>query len=241
MSKERVRVATLLAAATLFFSVPVDRLPAEQRIEEFRGLSGWKELSFRNIDKPSSYESAEEGDLLRIRSEGGASMLVLEEEFDVYDTPRMSWRWRVTEDVERQALRTKEGDDAAIRLYVAFRRPLSERSLGGRIWAGMQENLYGEVPPDSALSFVWSSGESGGAAFPSSYTEQQFLVVPEPAENQEFVEDTWLEHQVNLIDLYRKLFGEDPPAEAFVAVMGDSDNTDGSTEAWLDYLHITGE
>jgi hypothetical protein len=214
-------------------------VPAEITIDTFTGLQGWKELSFRNIESGSEYESARGGELLRVRSRGGASMLVLEEEIDVYETPLIRWRWRVTEEIAGQDLRSREGDDAAIRLYVAFRKPLSQRSFGERIWAAVQENVYGEIPPDSAISFVWSSRSYRESAFLSSYTERQYLVIPEILGEGSFLEGTWVEHEVHLLKIYRRLFGEEPPGEAFVAIMGDSDNTGGSSEAWLDYLSFS--
>lgn len=225
-----------LPAILLLLAHPI---AAELTVDTFEDLHGWKELSFRRIETPSRYESAEGGELLRVRSDGGASMLVLQEDIDVYETPILQWRWRVTRDLAEQNLRSQEGDDAAIRLYVAFRKPLSERSFGERLWAAVQENVYGEVPPDSAISFVWSSGSYGADAFLSSYTESQYLVIPDISVGESFSEGSWLEHRVNLLETYRRLFEEEPPTEAFVAIMGDSDNTGGSSEAWLDYLRLT--
>ena len=222
--------------ATLLLLLLPGTLAAERVIDSFDSLEGWKEVSFRKIERGSEFESVRNGELLRVSSRGGASMLVLEEEIDVYETPVVSWRWRVTEDLSRQNLFSQEGDDAAIRLYVAFRRPLSERGFGARLWAQVQQKMYGEIPPDSALSFVWSSRFEG--AFLSSYTDRQYLVIPEIEGGEGFIRGEWIEHSVDLLETYRTLFGEEPPSEAFVAVMGDSDNTGGSTEAWLDYLRF---
>lgn len=230
----------LLLSAPLLLALP-ETLSAERIVDEFDRLEGWQELSFRNIERGTTYESARNGELLRVYSVGGASMLVLDGEIDVYDTPVLRWRWRVTGDLERQNLRTKEGDDGPIRLYLAFRQPIKERSFGERIWAGLQENLYGQTPPDSALSFVWSSREEPDQAFQSSYTEKQYLIVPPIEGDGAYEVGVWLEHEVNIVETYRGVFDEDPPAEAFIAVMGDSDNTDGRSEAWLDYLRLTKE
>lgn len=238
--RPRAVVPRALAALFLLFAAAA-HIGAEQLIDRFDNLAGWKELSFQNIDTPTLYESSEEGELLRVSSEGGASMLLFQQDINVYQTPQLSWRWRVTEDLERQSLRTRAGDDAPIRVYVAFRRPLSERGFGERLWAGFQKNLYGEIPPDSVLSFVWSSREPSGAAFQSAYTDQQYLLIPKVTGDGDFEVGLWLEHKVDLLDAYRRLFGEDPPTEAFIAVMGDSDNTNGSSEAWLDYLHLRKE
>ena len=43
---------------------------------------------------------------------------------------------------------------------------------------------------------------------------------------------TWQEERVNLLEDYRRAFGEEPGALIGVAVMTDSDNTQSRAEAW---------
>ena len=48
----------------------------------------------------------------------------------------------------------------------------------------------------------------------------------------------WIEEDVNILNDYRKAFGEDPPETAGIAIMSDSDNTGESSAAYIDYIEI---
>jgi hypothetical protein len=43
----------------------------------------------------------------------------------------------------------------------------------------------------------------------------------------------WRTHTADILAAYRAAFAEDPPAEATLAVMADSDNSGASTLAWI--------
>jgi hypothetical protein len=42
----------------------------------------------------------------------------------------------------------------------------------------------------------------------------------------------------NLVEDYRQLFGEEPPDEAMVAVMTDTDQTQEAVQAWYDEIRL---
>jgi hypothetical protein len=48
----------------------------------------------------------------------------------------------------------------------------------------------------------------------------------------------WVMEERNILEDYRTAFGEDPPDEATVAVMCDTDNTGERTTAWVDDLVV---
>jgi hypothetical protein len=205
--------------------------------DRFDDLSEWTNLELPGVDALSSYSAADGGETLRVRADGSASTFVLERTVNPYRTPILRWRWRVTRDASGADLQTKDGDDAAIRIYVSFVPPAEERPIVRRLWARVQERVYGAVPPDSSLGFVWTARRYTPQVFPSPYTDRQYVVtMDEPLRP-----GGWSEHAVDLLETYRAHFGTDPPAEAYVAVMGDGDNTGSRTEAFLDYLWLEPE
>jgi len=48
----------------------------------------------------------------------------------------------------------------------------------------------------------------------------------------------WIEQEVDVLEDYRKAFGEDPPSAARLAVMNDSDNTKESSVSYVDYIEV---
>lgn len=226
--------APLVLIVVTVLMIGISSVAAEIRLESFADLSPWREVILDDDGVPSTWEASAGGDYLKVTSENGASMLAYEEPFDVYRTPILEWRWQVITAVRDSDLRTQSGDDSAIRIYISFRTPMKERSLAGRAWARLQERLYGDIPPDSALSFVWAPEVPGGRSFPSPFTESLINTVPESVAPV----GQWSHHEVNLLESYRRHFGEDPPGEAYVAVFGDSDNTGERSAALLDYIRV---
>jgi hypothetical protein len=220
-----------VAAVLIFITISVG---AEIRLEAFDDLSRWREVVMDEDGKPSRWEVVAGGDHLRVTSDNGASMLVYEEPFNVYQTPILAWRWQALTAVRGANLGTRDGDDSAIRIYVSFRTPMSERSMTGRAWARLQRRLYGDIPPDSALSFVWAPEVPMDRSSPSPFTDELMRTIPESVAPV----GEWSTHQVNLLEAYRRHFGEDPPTEAYVAVFGDSDNTGNRSAALLDYIRV---
>jgi hypothetical protein len=47
-----------------------------------------------------------------------------------------------------------------------------------------------------------------------------------------------MEEKRNLLEDYRKCFGEDPPKAGAVAIMTDTDNTGEQAVAWYGLIHI---
>jgi hypothetical protein len=48
----------------------------------------------------------------------------------------------------------------------------------------------------------------------------------------------WVEETVNIVEDYRKAFGKDPPTEAGIAVMNDSDNTGERAVSYVDFVEV---
>lgn len=225
--KVRVIVAVVLATVTTSLS-------AEIRLESFDDLSRWREVVMDTDGTPSAYQASADGHYLRVTSENGASMMVYEEPFNVYRTPILTWRWQALTAVRGSDLHTQAGDDSPIRIYVSFRTPLAERGVAGRAWARLQRRIYGDIPPDSALSFVWAPEVPAVRSSPSPFTDELVRTVPKSVA----AVGEWSTHQVDLLEIYRRHFGEDPPTEAYLAVFGDSDNTGNRSAALLDYVRV---
>lgn len=206
----------------------------------FGSLAGWRLVNFEEDLPPSRFEpvSDQEQDVLRVISDGSASMIIREAPINVYDTPIVSWRWKLVEPLDSANLRSMFREDTSIRVLVAFRDELENLPWWLRVWAGRQEKRHGEIPPTSALNYVWATQDYGHEPFGSLYSGRiQFYV----KNHGEAELGLWQEHRVNVVEDYRRAMGDDPPAEAFIAVMSDADNTDGYAEALVEYLTATAE
>jgi hypothetical protein len=214
-----------LCSAGVFFS------------EEFENLEDWKPVFFRGIDRHSEYRVEEEGDdtCLVAISNSSASALVFRKEFNVYEYPKVRWRWKISRVLPKGDARTREGDDYPIRLYITFRYDPEGASMGERVRYAIAKHLYGEYPPKSSLNYIWANRQHGGRILTSPYTGKSRLLVLRWGEN---LAGRWVHEDADIIRDYREAFGEEPPPVAGIAIMSDSDNTGGHAVSYIDSIEV---
>ncbi len=154
------------------------------------------------------------------RADDGNRALVREIGVESPTTLQLSWSWRARSPLtgERDE-RSKAGDDFAARVFVVF-----ETSV---------------IPTRTrAINYVWSIREPLGAVFPSPYTERVAHIV---LQNAGSIDDprAWQAESRDVLADYEAFFGEAPTVITAVAIMVDTDNTDGYAETdfrdlWLE-------
>ena len=91
-------------------------------MENFDTLLNWESLTFPKIKKHSVYTIITDkgGSLVRAESSGSASALQYKKTFNVYAYPNIRWRWKAEKVYEQGSVKTREGDDYPIRVYIIF-------------------------------------------------------------------------------------------------------------------------
>lgn len=205
--------------------------------EEFRTLEAWKPLTFPKIKAHSRYAVETRGreTMLRAESSASASGLLLRREFNVYQYPKLRWRWTVGNVYARGDRGGKAGDDYPIRIYVMFRYDPEKASALDRATYGIAGALYGEYPPHSTLNYVWASREDMPSLFTSPYTDRARMIALEKGPRYA---GQWREESADILRDYRRAFGTDPPAQASLGIMNDSDNTGEASVSWVDFIEV---
>lgn len=229
-----------LKKLTLFILVlfVVSYINAEIFISEnFNTQDMWEALIFPKIDNTTDY-SIEDGDFLKIESNNSASGLIMKNTFDVYKYPILSWSWKANNIIKGGDARKKSGDDYPVRIYVIFKYDPEKAGFGERIQYSGIKLIYGEYPPKASLNYIWSNKELNTDYLFSPYTKKAAMIPMEEGKDNLGV---WQTYSVNILEDYRKIFGNDPPNTASLAVMGDSDNTGGHSLAFIDYIQLESE
>lgn len=205
--------------------------------EDFEDLQDWKDFYFPKIKQHSTYSIGKEGELtfLMANSSASASALMLKREIDVYETPGIRWSWRTDNVYEDGDLRTKKGDDSPLRVYIMFEYDPERASAGMRLKYGIAKALYGKYPPHASLNYVWASKAPKGTVLASAYTDRSRMIVMRSGLEEA---GQWLLEEANILEDYRRVFGEDPPPKARLAVMNDSDNTGESAVSYMDFIEV---
>jgi hypothetical protein len=205
--------------------------------EDFHDLENWRPLFFRKIPRHTLYTVETEGDrhYLRVESHASASALVYQKAFDVYDYPHIRWCWKVDNVYKNWDGRIKQGDDYPIRVYILFKYDPDRAGFLDQIKYNAAKLIYGEYPPHSTLNYVWASKPFPERIIASPYTGQAKLILLEKGEKKV---GKWVLEEVNVTDDYRKAFGEEPPVNASLAIMNDSDNTGESAVSYLEFIEV---
>ena len=231
----------IVLAVLMAQMLPIAVVPAQESIalrEDFNNLDNWKPLTFPKIERHSEYvinlETAGNR-ILTARSKASASGIVFKGSFNPYRHPVLRWRWKVDNVYSKADPRTKEGDDYPLRVYVIFEYDPDKAGLAQRITFGLAKKLYGEYPPLASLSYVWASQDMEASFFDNPFTDRAKMI---PLRSGTEHLGKWMEEEVNILSDYRRVFGEDPPESASLAIMNDSDNTGEAAVSHLDFIEV---
>jgi hypothetical protein len=191
----------------------------------------WQPLTFPGVANRTGYRLVEDGGrtVLRADARGAGSGLMRRNEADPRTHPLLAWRWKIAGVVDGSDATQKYGDDYAARVYVMFKYDPARVSGLDRSKYALMRLFYGEDPPHASLVYVWDNRLPPGTVLTSPYTDRVRMIVVRSGNAEA---GRWLSEERNVLDDYRRAFGEEPPAIAGVAVMTDTDDTGASATGW---------
>ncbi len=180
------------------------------------GLQGWTEKEF---DGKTHYSlDQDEGKkVLHAVSRESASGLIKEIEIDLDKTPFLKWSWKVNNTINSENERIKKGDDFSARVYVIF-------SDGPFFWQ------------TKSLNYVWANEATIGEHWPNPYTRNAQMFAIQSGDDGV---GQWQHEVRNVREDLKKIFGKDIKKINAIAIMSDTDQTGGETQAWFDNIEFT--
>lgn len=175
---------------------------------------GWEEKSFKGH---TLYTVVAEGagQVLRAQSQDSASGLIFKKEYDLKHYPRLAWRWKVDNILQKGDERSKAGDDYAARVYVIFPH-----------WF---------APKTRSINYIWANKLPKGEFVPNPFFGNAVMLALQSGPGRL---GEWLSEERDVAADYRRLFGEEPPLVGGVAIMTDTDNTGEAAVAYYDDLRL---
>lgn len=141
--------------------------------------------------------------------------LINKEKVNIYETPILSWKWRVHKLPEGANEDENGKNDTAASLYVVFDM--------GRI------ALIKKVP--KMIRYTWSSTLEKGTVTSKLFGNQQIMVVESGKDKM----GEWVTFERNIVEDYRRLFGDDPPKKPLaILLMSDGDSMNENSIADYD-------
>lgn len=207
---------------------PGDKLPG-----------GWEELTFSRIKRHTQYQlvQEDEGVCVEARSRASASGIIRNLKFDARQYPWIAWRWKIENVLKNGDLRTKDGDDYAARLYVAFEFEPQNATWWERLTHSIASQAAGRPLPGTMLTYIWANQAKAGEVADNPYTDQVKMVVLQSGNTRA---GQWVNQRRNLVDDYVRAFGREPPNAMGVAIMTDTDGTGETTSAFYGDISLSG-
>jgi len=207
--------------------------------DNFMNLENWRPFFFPKEKKPTAYavETIDNGKVLKASSDASASGLVMKKSFNVYEYPKVRWRWRIMSVYEKGDVRIKSGDDYPLRIYILFPYDPMQAGALEKLRSELIKSVYGEYPPHSALNYIWANREDERGLIVRNAFDSRAIMIALQAGKRNI--GTWQEEQVNIVDDYRKAFGKKPPPLATIGIMNDSDNTKERSTSYLAFIEVS--
>ena len=163
-----------------------------------------------------------EGTALQANAERSASGLDRKIRIDPKSHPIVEWRWNVLQPVPGADARIPSREDSPARLVISFHGNITRLDFQERITLRLYKGLTGQTLPYAMLMYIWADTLPAGTTIPSEHTAKiQMIVVPSDKERI----GQWVQFRRNVLEDYRRLFGEEPHDIVAVGVMTDSDDT----------------
>jgi len=191
----------------------------------------WQTTTFARIPRHTRYtlKSLDGSTVLQAQADASMSSLLRETDIDPQAMPWLHWRWRIAGLNSKSDLRSKQGDDFPVRLYVIFDYDIMQLSFFERTKIRIARALYGDSLPVAALCYVWANDDPRDSSAWNAYTDRVRMVVATSGAGEV---GQWVAVQRNVKADYLAAFGEPVPRITGIAIATDSDDTGERSLAW---------
>lgn len=172
---------------------------------------------------------------LRADSEGSASMLRQKLHIEPSRLGRLTFEWQVHALIAEADMRQRETEDSPVRLILAFDGDRQKFSPKNAMLSELSRALTGEDMPYATLMYVWSNQQPAETVIVNPRTDRVRKIVVESGADRL---QQWVRYERQIRADFEKAFGEPPGALLGLAIMTDTDNTQGKTRAWYGEIRL---
>jgi len=142
--------------------------------------------------------------------------LINKDDVDIYETPVLTWKWRIRNTPD--GANEDDKNDVAASIYVVYDM--------GRV------ALFKKVP--KSIRYTWSSSLPEGTELSKFFNNQKIVVGTGEEQAGE-----WITFERNIVEDYKRLFGDDPPAKPLaILILSDGDTTNSLSSADYDDIYL---
>ena len=201
--------------------------------------SGWKPIKINEQKKLTQYDFVDDQGVIVLHAvaDGAASLLGYKLAFDLKAAPALTWRWKTARLIATADNAVASKEDSPVRIVLEFEGDKSKLSLADRGTLATSKLLSGQELPFATLMYIWSNKEPVGKIIPGPRTPRIQMVV---ASSGSSGVGAWQTISRNVVEDYKRAFGEEPGKLTGVGVLTDTDNTGEKTESWYGDIQFQG-
>jgi len=192
---------------------------------------GWQPWTLSRFKRSTAYRLINEQGrtVVRARAESSASGLIHPLKLDPHSYPLLHWHWKVDELIQKADNTQKHLEDSPVRLVVSFEGDLDKLGMQDRIFFDNVRLLTGQQMPYATLMYIWENRAPLNTVIDNRHTSRIKMIVAESGRDRL---GKWQEVTRNVIEDYRRAFGEEPGRITAIGIMTDTDNTGDNVHAW---------
>jgi hypothetical protein len=181
---------------------------------------GWEQFVFVKGNTPTRYQLVEQDGVVVIQADSaeGGSGLSRKLHIDPRRHPIIEWRWRVPRDSGRGGAAGPSSVSPPVRVSLAFDGDVSKLDFDDRTKLRMAKALTATGLPYASLLYVWLNRRPTDSVYSSPHTERVKHIVVESGEQHL---DQWVTVRRNVLEDYKRAFGEEPGHIVAVGIMTD--------------------
>jgi hypothetical protein len=197
----------------------------------------WKHVPLASFKNQTEYMMVVEdgATVVRAMAHNSASFLGVQTDFDPHKFPILSWRWKVAQGIPDANTADQAKEDAPVRLMVAFTGDTSKLSFKDRFAASAAQTISGQALPYATLMYVWG-GKVAVDSITTSSRSARIKMMAVAVGDQGI--GAWQTYKRNLVDDFKKAFGEEPGNVNSIELMTDTDNTGADAQAYYGDISV---
>jgi hypothetical protein len=203
-------------------------------------LGDWEPFVMVRGNTPTRYRLVERDGVVVIQADSaeGGSGLYRKIHIDPHRHPILEWRWRVPVDSGRGGADGPSSESPPVRLSLAFDGDPDKLDFDDRVKMRMAKALTANGLPYASLLYVWLNTKPVGTVYSSPHTERVRHVVVESGEGRL---GEWVSVRRNVLQDYKRVFGEEPGHIVAIGIMTDYGDNNSPRRAFYGDINFRRE
>jgi hypothetical protein len=194
-------------------------------------LGEWEPFVVLSGNTPTEYRLVESDGAVVIEADAleGGSAIWRKIRIDLHRHPVMEWRWRVPRDSGAGGEKGASSASPPVRISLGFDGDAAKLDFEDRAKLRLAKVLTPNGLPYASLLYVWLNRLPAETVYASPHTERVRHVVVESGEQHL---DQWVSVRRNVLEDYRRAFGEEPGDVVGIGLMTDPGDHGGPRRAY---------